>query len=140
MQSARVLLAAMLWTSGVDAQTPRYREGQVWAYRTRPGDAGSLLKIQRIEQQGGRQIYHISIIGVHFHTPGITGMLPHEPVSQETLDRSVTEQHADPGTFPSADQGIAEWRRARGGVFTVTVAETLDFTDRVIAQQAGSAP
>jgi hypothetical protein len=38
--------------AGAMAATPtvdRYAEGQVWEYQTRPGDQGSLLKIQKIE-------------------------------------------------------------------------------------------
>ena len=133
-----VLLLSLL-PALVDAQPLRYREGQVWSYHTRLGDAGSLLKIQHIEGQGDRLIYHISVIGFHLRKVGMVPMLPHEPVSQQTLDNSVVSERPDPGTFPSADEGIAEWRRAHGGVYTITVAETLELLDRTLSQQ-GEAP
>ena len=133
-----LLLLLLLALAPVAAAAPpsRYKEGQVWAYHTRPGDEGSLLKIQRIEQAPSGTIYHLSVIGFRFHTPGYEGVLPHEPVSQQTLDNSVAELRPDPGTFPSADPGIAQWREAHGGVFTVTVAETLNFVDQTLASHA----
>ena len=133
-----VLLLLALLPAGVTAQTSRYKEGQVWAYRTRPGDEGSLLKIQQVDQSSRGLVYHLSVIGFHFHAPGFAGVLPHEPVSQATLDASVTEQRPDPGTFPSADEGITEWRAAHGGVFTITIAQTLDMMDRTLTERTAS--
>ncbi|MBN8808954.1 MAG: hypothetical protein J0I47_12085 [Sphingomonas sp.] len=115
------------------AQARSYVEGQVWAYKTRPGDDGSLLKIQKIEtDKRGRPIYHISVIGFHLSDPHYAPILPHEPVSQQSLDESVTELKADPGTFPSADSGIAEWRSANGGVYTISIAKTIDVLDQTL--------
>ena len=131
MKQAMLALLALIAAGLTSAD--RYSEGQVWAYRTRPGDEGSLLKIQHIERQGNQTIYHLSVIGFHLHANGFVGVLQHEPVSRQTLDNSVVELRPDPGTFPSADEGIAEWRRARGGVYTITVAETLEVMDRTLA-------
>jgi hypothetical protein len=117
------------------AGTPnRYAEGQVWAYETRPQDIGSLVKIQKIEESPQGQIYHISLIGFHIR-PGKLGVLQHSPVSQQTLDASVTEQAPDPGTFPDATAGIEEWRNAHGGVYTITLAEIADLIASTLNQQ-----
>ncbi|RYE67695.1 MAG: hypothetical protein EOP17_08085 [Rhizobiaceae bacterium] len=47
-----------------------YSEGQVWEYRNRTVDAGSLLRIQKIEhiEIAGRdeEIFHLSVIGLRF--------------------------------------------------------------------------
>lgn len=120
---------------------PRYAAGQVWEYHTRPQDAGSLLKVQRIEMDGPRKVYHISVIGVHFSTPGIVGILPHLPVSDQTLDASVIRLSDSTAEFPTTalDEGIAEWRRANGGVFTIPLAEAIDFADQTIAKSPPSA-
>jgi len=111
----------------------RYATGQVWAYHTRPGDEGSLLKIQAIERDPGAirgsLIYHISIIGVHFRDREVAPALPHVPVSRAALDASVTEQAQSAEPFPDADPGIEEWRRARGGVFTMDVAQIIGSID-----------
>jgi hypothetical protein len=121
---------------------PNYAEGQVWEYRTRPSEEASRLKIQRIERDGEAAalgpVYHISITGVNVG-PNIGPVLPHLPVSRETLEGSVTRLADDQNAaFPSADPGIAEWRQARGGVFTISVAAILDTVEEAM-RRAGSA-
>jgi hypothetical protein len=104
MAKLLLLLSALIAMTG---PPNRYAEGQVWAYKTRPQDIGSLVKIQKIEEAPGGTIYHISFIGIHL-SPSETTVLQHAPVSEQTLDASVTEQVSDPGTFPDASEGIAE--------------------------------
>jgi hypothetical protein len=118
----------------------KYVEGQVWSYKTRPQDTGSLLKIQKIAINGRSRIYHISIVGLHFSSPGIAGMLPHIPVSDATLDASVTKLATTSETFPnsSLEAGIDEWRKANGGVFTIPVAQIIDIVDKQTAQALSS--
>ena len=46
-----MLLAAIsLGVMGATAPSHDYAAGQVWEYHTRPGDEGSLLRIQKVEQ------------------------------------------------------------------------------------------
>ena len=40
------LMLAAAATLMMQAPLPQYEAGQVWEYRTRPGEEGSLLKIQ----------------------------------------------------------------------------------------------
>jgi hypothetical protein len=127
---AFAILAAAI---GLSAQTnsTTYAEGQVWEYKTRPQDAGSLLKIQRVTELNNQQVYHLSLIGVNFRTPGILGVLPHMPVSTATLDASVTKRSSSTAAFPTTavDDDIEEWQRARGGVFTIPLSEIVDIAD-----------
>ena len=124
------MLAALLGSgaaAAVDAEG--YREGQVWEYRTRPGDEGSLLRIGRIEPLSGvdgDRIYHISIAGVRLAPEGAPTILEHLPVAKETLDASVTRRTDRTADFGDMDEGIAEWRRARGGVFNIPVADLIE--------------
>jgi hypothetical protein len=134
---ARTILgpvAVVIAALGLSAQTaPRtYAEGQVWEYRTRPADAGSLLKIQKITLLGREKVYHISVIGVHFKRADIAGELQHIPVSQITLDSSVTAQRASGGEFPplsAVEEGIVGWRRDASGVFNIPVADIVNIID-----------
>ena len=143
MKMVIALVAALTASLGADAglsaqaPAPKYALGQVWEYKTRPQDAGSLLKIQRIETYGDRPVYHISIIRVHFSQPGFAGILPHLPVSDETLDASVTRLSPTTPDFPttSVDEGIAEWRKAKGGVFTIPVAEIIAIVEQSVSGQ-----
>ncbi len=106
---------------------PEFGEGQVWAYDTREGDEGSLLKIQLVEEVGPAEaratIYHLSLIGVN--APGSTEPLVvmHIPISAEALEASVTEPYYGPALFPDAENGIAMWRRDQGGVFGIPLKE-----------------
>ena len=79
-------------------------------------------------------IYHISVIGFRFRNPRMVPALPHAPVSRETLDASVTRLVHSTAEFPSADEGISQWREARGGVFTIPVAEIVEVLDQQTAQ------
>lgn len=121
---------------------PPYRVGQVWHYHARPGEEESLLKIQAIERDPAyaalAPIYHISVIGVQLGGRGGATRIFHLPVSRQTLDASVTEPFQGSAVFPSADGGIAEWRRAKGGVFTITIAEIVDHLDQTVRSQMGA--
>lgn len=125
-----LILTAVLGLCGF-AQSDRYAAGQVWEYRTRPGDEGSLLKIQRIDADpAGKPIYHISIIRFRLRNPEMTPELNHAPVSRETLDASVTKPGDPSAAFPDADPGIAVWKADNGGVFTIPVAQVVEIVDR----------
>lgn len=106
----------------------RYAEGQVWEYCTRRGEEGSLVKIQRIETgpETNAPVFHVSLVGLKW--PGANA-LAHAPVSQRTLDTSVTQLSADHGQFPAADEGIAVWKRAKGGVYSISLAEIAEMGD-----------
>lgn len=119
------------------AESDRYREGQVWEYRTRAGDDGSLLKIQSIgvyPEFDNVPVYHISVTGFRFSNPKVLPELPHAPVSRATLDASVTRPGSTNRAFPDAGPGIAEWQKAHGGVFTISVAEIVALVDQQTAQ------
>jgi len=106
----------------------RYAPGQVWEYRHRPQDDGSLLKIQRAERGAGElgMIYHVSVIGVNLGDRA-PREIPHAPVSRATLDASVTRLSDAQRPWPTFIPGIAAWRADEGGVFTVPIAEVVDF-------------
>lgn len=143
------LLAALAAFAAIAGQAPsaappadRYAEGQVWEYRTRPGEEESLLLIQRIEavpalaERG--PVYHVSLVGVRFGGPDGPTTLPHLPVSRETLDSSVVRLSESRPAFPNAEEGIAVWREAQGGVFTIPLAEIVAIAER--AMQEAMAP
>jgi hypothetical protein len=131
-----LVFACLMMGGGVQAAPNVYAAGQVWEYRTRPADAGSLLKIQRIDtnprRTEHRTIYHISIIGVRLNDPAVRREISHVPVSREALDDSVTSLVAPSTPFPDARDGIAEWQRANGGVFTIPIARIIDVVEQTM--------
>jgi hypothetical protein len=142
LKSASAILGVALATASPASHPTidRYAEGQVWEYRTRPEDKGSLLKIQKIEllpsfSEKNGPVYHVSIIGLHFTGTPLVGALQHAPFSRASLDASVTKLSPSKATFPDVEAGIKQWRQAKGGVFTITVAEAVSFTQQVMQQQ-----
>jgi hypothetical protein len=126
--------AATFFLGQPAAAQDRYAVGQVWEYQTRPQDGGSLIRIQRIEELPGHgTVYHISMIGIRIGDA--TQTAGHLPVSRQTLDASVTRLSASTAEFPDASEGIAEWRRPQGGVFTTTLAEIADFLEKALSGQ-----
>lgn len=103
--------------------------GQTWTFLVRPREPEAMLRIHRIElDAAGHPIYHIGVAGYRTRN-GAAVEIAHLPVSEATLAQSVRAQ-PDPRIaatlrFLSPDEGIAEWRRAKGGVFTRPMAEVL---------------
>lgn len=129
-------IGAVAFASAVQADAPAvYQQGQVWEYRTRPEDTGSLLRIQRIEANPALAqygpIYHISVIGARFKDRRLSGNLAHLPVSRQTLDASVIRLSSASPTFPDAGPGIDKWRSAQGGVFTIPLAEIIGSVEQM---------
>jgi hypothetical protein len=144
MLSTRRLLVATLGLFGcsasstrprlVDVRDPTYTPGQVWAYRTRPGEDSStltILKVERADTLG--TIVHVSVSGLAIRNPGAPDGVIHEashlPFAKEAVDRSVVRRLRAAGPLPAFQQGYDEWRRAfdagKGGIFTITVAEAV---------------
>jgi hypothetical protein len=137
-------LAALMLAAGapVAPGRPAYAEGQVWEYKTRAHEAGSRVRIHRMRdaREVGLTgtIYHVGIVGVRFEGPYATsGTIGHLPVSRATLDASVTRLADDQAIpFPPFEEGIAEWQRAQGGVFTISLAEVVDVAERALRDSA----
>lgn len=130
-------LCAWLMSGAAAQAAPNiYAEGQVWEYRTRPSDPGSLLKIQKIDTDPrrpvNRVIYHISIIGIRLNDPAVRREISHVPVTREALDDSVIRTIPSRPTFPDVSDGIAEWRRVKGGVFTLPIAQIIDVVEQTM--------
>jgi hypothetical protein len=135
MKLWRLALVALglLGSGQVSAQS--FAEGQVWEYKARPGETGSLLKIVKIDRDPKLgDVFHISIVGVKIKGPkGILSELPHAPVARNTLQKSVTKQSKSNVSFPDFQPGYAEWKSAKGGVFNVSVAEIVSFVEQAFS-------
>ena len=116
-----------------------YAEGQVWHYRTRPGEEASVVAIRRVEAVPELAelgpVFHVSLIGVKIGERFGT-VLPHLPVSRRTLDSSLTVRAKGRYALPPFEEGIAEWRAARGGVFTLDLAGIVAATETMLAEAA----
>jgi hypothetical protein len=109
---------------------PKFEPGQVWSYKTRPGEEGSTVTILRVEKTPKLgTIVHVRIEGIHFRncTGGpLPRLLEHAPFSREALEASVTVKVSSVSKVPDYAAGYQDWLSHCGGVYTITV-------DRVVA-------
>ena len=132
---AMPLLAGCI--SGEEKEMPEkndsiYQAGQVWSYKTRPGEEDSTLIIVKTEYYDEviGNIIHISVSGVRIKNPnvedGINDNVPHMPFSESAITASVVELIDQGGDLPSFEQGYNMWKSALGGVFTIQVSEAIE--------------
>lgn len=143
----RRLLAPLFGASSAGADSREYRAGQIWQYRTRPGEERSRLYIVKVETlSNGEPAFHLYLDNLKIpnsQLPGhVQSELPHTPVSSQTLDQSVVKLLGVATTVPDISEGYAVWREAydagEGGIFTISVAEIVDFIEEATRQHFGS--
>jgi hypothetical protein len=122
-----------------------YAAGQVWTYHVNPGDEGSTLQINKVEQDPKLgPIFHISVFGLHISNPGVAGgvltALPHLPVSKATLDKSVVSLSRTAARPVAYEEGYAHWREefdaGRADVYTISVAEIVALAQKMMSKPA----
>jgi hypothetical protein len=129
-----VLLGTPALAFAVPAPGRVYEEGQVWAFTQDGAESEGRVKIRLIEQDPkGAKIYHVTLVGLSL-VGGTVTEVQHLPVSRETLDSSVTRLDPAERAFPDYREGYEEWRRANGGVFTITIAEILLIVEQTLAR------
>jgi hypothetical protein len=123
------------------ASAQDFAEGQLWNYKTRPGENGSQVLINKVEIDPKLgKIFHISVSGVKVKNPKIAGgfstTLPHFPVSEETLKKSLTKFNGKSQPNPEYYEGYMTWKSAfdkgEAGVFTIDVADIVGVVEKAI--------
>lgn len=139
----RILLIMSILSFFGNAFAQDFREGQVWSYRTRKGEEKSTVLINKVETDHRiGKIFHISISGVKIKNQRIAGgvstELPHSPVSEETLKKSLTKMIGKSSLNPDYAEGYKTWKeafdRGEAGVFTIDVAEIVGGIEKAINQ------
>ncbi|MBY0567868.1 MAG: hypothetical protein K2P70_11170 [Hyphomonadaceae bacterium] len=116
------------------AQT--FEVGQVWSLNA-PMSPEARIRVGRVEDAG--QTVHISLWGQPIEEASPLGsplVAGHLPISSDALARSVNALADETPPDLQFEEGYAEWSRAQGGVFTITVPEIVD----VILQSAAHLP
>lgn len=120
-----------------------FKEGQYWSYKTRTHEKGSFVLINKIESnEKYGDIYHISIAKVKVKNPmidgGISTDLPHFPVSEATLNKSVTTLLGVMAVNQEYLDGYKTWKEAfdsgKAGVFTIDLKEIVNIIEQSINQ------
>jgi len=119
-----------------------FRAGQVWRYRTRPGEEGSRMIVGRVEQSARGDVFvHVQLDGLnilnHQAPSGRSTVIQHLPIAEAHLAASVLELIAEDGAVSDFEEGYAMWREAysagQGGVFTLPLADIVDVMEQTMA-------
>ena len=133
-------LSALTFPGAVLAET--YSVGQVWSYKTRPGEETSRVIIVKIEPHSKLEnIYHLYVEGVKIRNPHIEGglqtSLPHVPVAKQTLDASLVKMAEKRSRLPDISVGYQAWKQAfdsgQGGVFTIPLSEIVQYVEEIVS-------
>lgn len=116
------------------ASASNLQEGQVWTYKTRPGENKSTLTVLKIEQYKDLgQVVHVRIDGIRMRNPvkgNIVTDIPHLPFRGAAIERSVKKLLQKSSPVPDFKEGYGIWRQAydagRAGAFETDVAATLN--------------
>jgi hypothetical protein len=122
---------------------PKYKPGQVWSYKTRPGEKNSTLTVLRVEAVGAKRIVHIRVDKIRLKNC-LGGPEPdnieHMPFSREALDQSVIAS-VRTVPLPNFESGYHEWRTAwnagKAGFYTITVAEAVEVSQKTFSKGLG---
>lgn len=123
-----------------ETKDPRFRPGQVWQYKTRSHEENStltVLKIESLPKMG--TIIHIRVEQIRLRN--CTGgpepdKFEHMPFARESIERSVTKLVKETAV-PVFESGYDQWRKACGGVYTVTVAEAVNVAESGFRKKLG---
>ncbi|MBB4807491.1 PBP1b-binding outer membrane lipoprotein LpoB [Chryseobacterium defluvii] len=138
-----LIAAVLLFFSGCTKNDAKYSVGQEWKYKTRPIEKSSTLKILKIEEypETGK-VLHISVSGLKIKNPdspeGIAKQLSHIPISEEALNKSVTELQNETRKMPDSIEmdGYSYWKKefdnGNAGIFTIPVSEIVSTMEESI--------
>jgi hypothetical protein len=123
----------------------KYEPGQVWTYRTRPGEESSRLTVVKVEAHDKLgTIVHVRIDGVaqkNPHSPdGVSRVIHHMPFAADAIDRSVVDLVESGVAIPTSfEEGYRIWKEAvdagKGGVWTITVAQSISACEETLAKR-----
>jgi len=107
----------------------KYEEGQVWKYKARDNEKNSTITILKVEDN----VIRIRINGINVVSKANLAMneLRHAPIDIKSLDASVME-YAGLSKQALDLSGYEAWKKAKGGVFTITVSEIVDLIQKAV--------
>ena len=120
----------------------KFKPGQVWSYKTRPGEEKSVITILRVENDEKLGvIVHIAVnnLNIKDSSGKIHDNISHLPFSKSALENSVNEVTGENVTLPDYQEGYDTWKNAfddgKAGVWSITVNEAIKAMEEVLNQQ-----
>jgi hypothetical protein len=120
----------------------KYKPGQEWSYKTRPGEESSRLTILKVEpHEKLGNVVHIRVSDVKLRSAtapdGVVSVIEHAPYVEEAIDESAVELMAEDVELPDFAAGYEAWKTAfekgEAGVFTLPVDKGVEVTEQVLS-------
>ena len=121
----------------------RFQPGQVWHYKTRPGEESSRLTIAKVETHPKLgTIVHIQLNDVAVKSPtapgGVSKVISHLPYAEQSVADSVTTLETDTVTPTGWEEGYQMWKSEfdadKAGIWSITVSEAVAAMEEVLGQ------
>lgn len=116
----------------IETTDSKFKAGQVWKYKTRPNEEGSVLTIAKVENEPKHgNIIHITVTNLKIKNPhapsGYTDLIGHMPLAERAVAERVTELTNEKPDLSRYKEGYQDWREAfdngRAGIWTLPVSE-----------------
>ena len=126
------------------APKSRFQPGQIWQYKTRPGEESSRLTIAKVESNPKLgTIVHIQVKDVAIKSAkapgGLSKIISHLPFAEQALIDSVTVMEKDNGNPTGWEDGYKQWKSAfdagKGGIWSITVSEAVSSMEQILSKQ-----
>jgi hypothetical protein len=119
-----------------------FKAGQIWNYKTRPGEENSrliILKVETYEATG--VVIHVALNNLRVNNPFAPGTFSEEaghlPFSKEAILNSITNLDSEGNVLPDYMEGYLSWKQAfdskKGGIFSVSVSEAVKFMEEAMS-------
>lgn len=122
----------------------RFQPGQVWQYKTRPGEESSRLIIAKVESNPKLgTIVHIQVKDVAIKSAkapgGVSKVVSHLPFAEQAISDSVTVMDKDAVSPTGWEDGYKQWKSAfdagKGGIWSITVSEAVSSMEQILSKQ-----
>jgi hypothetical protein len=128
-----------------EATDPKFHVGDVWEYKTRPGEEHSRLTIVRIDDSPELGIIvHVAVDNLTWkdcQDSPIPESVPHMPFARKAVEASVTKQVASVRSLPDYKNGYGEWKEAyskkRAGIYIVAVQDEVSVAEKTYRSGIG---
>lgn len=126
-----------------DTTESKYKVGQMWSYKSRPGEEKSYFIVVRVEKHEKLgNIIHIAVRGLKMKNPrspdGLSENVNHMPFSEDALKKSSVKVVKEKTDLPDFQNGYQMWREAfdegHAGIYTITLAEAVKVMEASLNQ------